>query len=187
MTIAAKIKGPTPDANGALPVTSIIVLNDTAANLASVVPLVGQYALATDTRKIVMGDGVTTFSALNDSRAPEVFHEVTGTQAISLDDGNNHNLHIAFTSGDITVTFGDPVAAGQIIRTVVATALFQTVSLVFGTVDMLLQDSLYNSNAPGLYDIPQTKQSYLHLEAVPVSSSVLAWMPVFNNGIGAWI
>lgn len=42
----------------------LIQLNDTAANLASVVPAEGQFAYATDTKKTVIGDGSTTFASL---------------------------------------------------------------------------------------------------------------------------
>lgn len=60
-------------ATGALNVGAIQVLRDTAANLASYVgygdpPLPGQFVQATDTGKLAITDGVTTFANLPDIR-----------------------------------------------------------------------------------------------------------------------
>lgn len=54
---------PKLDGDGHL-VGTIIARNGTAAALASVVPALGELAIATDTMKLVIGDGVSTFAAL---------------------------------------------------------------------------------------------------------------------------
>ena len=79
------------DASGNL-IGTILIRNDTAANLASVVLGLGQLGYATDTFKYVVGDGVTTFA------------NIPGQQIASK------------TAGFITSTYGSgttfPVASG---------------------------------------------------------------------------
>lgn len=112
------------DGNGDL-VRTIKILTGLAANLAGLVPVANQLVYATDTRKLVVGDGVTTFANLSGVGATLIYDPTTpgyyldpatknarGVNALDLNAANGAtNWQGAF--GNMSVAAGTSVAAAN--------------------------------------------------------------------------
>jgi Major tropism determinant N-terminal domain len=76
----------------------VIILNDTAADLASVVLDAGRMAWTTDTNELYVGDGSTTVSSLAPVNPPAVLLTPSGTQTIKAS-GTNVTTSLGISGG----------------------------------------------------------------------------------------
>jgi hypothetical protein len=116
------------DSSGNL-VGPIVIYEDTAANLATLVPLAGQQMFATDSQKLVVGDGATTFANLSNlsSLGTYVSQQASSASTFNISNGSatvgaaafaaSHLIIVAENSSNsshsLNFTISDPHHIGQ--------------------------------------------------------------------------